>query len=66
MKSVNSFYSLASRTCIDAVDLIVRKYLLLWCFFVYWKLHFTIQSNFKIKIRSNALKKLRSKNLWKL
>ena len=25
-----SFYSLASRTRIDAVELIVRKYLLLW------------------------------------
>ena len=34
--------------------------------FVFWKLHFTVQSNFKIKISSNALTKLRSENLWKL
>ena len=34
--------------------------------FMFWKLHFTIYSNFKIKISSNALTKLQSENLWKL
>ena len=33
---------------------------------MFWKLHFTVQSNFKIKIGSNALTKLRLVNLWKL
>ena len=33
---------------------------------MFWKLHFTVQSIFKIKISSNALTKLRSQNLWKL
>ena len=33
---------------------------------MFWKLHLTVQSNFKIKISSNALTQLRSKNLWKL
>ena len=33
---------------------------------MFWKLHFTVYSNFKIEIRSNALTKLRPKNLWKL
>ena len=33
---------------------------------MFWKLHFTVKSNFKIKISSHALTKLRSKNLWKL
>ena len=33
---------------------------------MFWKLHFTVQSDFKIKISSNALTKLRSRNLWKL
>ena len=54
MKSVNTlrviyifFYSLASRTRIDAVELIVRKYCGL---FVLWKLHFAVLSSFKIKI----------------
>ena len=49
MKSVNilrviyiSFYSLASRTRIDAVELIVRKYLLLWWSFCVLKVTFTV------------------------
>ena len=33
---------------------------------MFWKLHFTVLHNFKIKIGSNALAKLRSENLWKL
>ena len=33
---------------------------------MFWKLHFKVKSNFKIEISSNALTKLRSKNLWKL
>ena len=33
---------------------------------MFWKLHFTVSSNFKIKISSNALTKLRSENLLKL
>ena len=33
---------------------------------MFWKLHFTVCFNFKIKIGSNALTKLRSENLWKL
>ena len=33
---------------------------------MFWKLYFTVKSNFKIKISSNALTKLRSENLWKL
>ena len=33
---------------------------------MFWKLHFTVKSNFKIKISSNALTKLRSENHWKL
>ena len=35
-------------------------------FFMFWKLHFTVRSNFKIKIDLNSLTKLRSENLWKL
>ena len=33
---------------------------------MFWKLHCTVQSNFEIKIGSNALTMLRSENLWKL
>ena len=33
---------------------------------MFWKLHFTVQSNFKIKIGLNALTNLQSENLWKL
>ena len=33
---------------------------------MFWKLHFTVLDNFKIKISSNALTKLRSENVWKL
>ena len=33
---------------------------------MFWKLHFTVKSNFKIKTSSNALTKLGSENLWKL
>ena len=33
---------------------------------MFWKLYFTVSSNFNIRISSNALMKLRSKNLWKL
>ena len=33
---------------------------------MFWKLHFTVQSNFKTKISSNALTKLYLENLWKL
>ena len=33
---------------------------------MFWKLHFTVYSNFKIEIGSNALTMLRSENLWKL
>ena len=33
---------------------------------MFWKLHFTVESDFKIKIGSNALTKLQSENLWKL
>ena len=33
---------------------------------MFWKLHVTVQSNFKVKIGSNAVTKLRSENLWKL
>ena len=33
---------------------------------MFWKLDFTVQSNFKIKIRPNALTKLQLENLWKL
>ena len=29
---------------------------------MFWKFHFTVLSNFKIKIRSNALMKLQSEN----
>ena len=58
-----SVYSLASRTRMDAV---VRKYILLWWSFCVLETTIYSQSNFKIKIRSNALKKLRSENLWKL
>ena len=31
-----------------------------------WKLHFIVYSNFKIKIGSYAVTKLRSENLWRL
>ena len=62
-----SIYSLASSTRFDVVELIERKYFVLYGdLFVFWKLHFTIQSDFKIKISSNALTKLRLKNFWKL
>ena len=37
-----SFYSLTSRTRNNTVEQIVKKNLLLWCFFVLWKLHFTV------------------------
>ena len=30
---------------------------------MFWKLHFTVECNFKIKVSSNALTKLRSENL---
>ena len=33
---------------------------------MFWKLHFTVQSHFKIKISSNALTKPRPENVWKL
>ena len=33
---------------------------------MFWKLHFTVYSNFKIEKGSNALTKLRSENFWKL
>ena len=33
---------------------------------MFWKLHFTVQSNFKIKISLYALTKLRSEYLWKV
>ena len=33
---------------------------------MFWKLHFTVESNFKIKISSTAPTKLRSENVWKL
>ena len=33
---------------------------------MFWKLYFTVLSNFKTKIGSNGLTKLRSENLWKL
>ena len=33
---------------------------------MFWKLYFTVESNFKMEISSNALTKLRSQNLWKL
>ena len=33
---------------------------------MFWKLHFAVLSNFKIKISSNAPTKLRSENVWKL
>ena len=33
---------------------------------MFWKLHFTVQSNFKMNIGSNALTKLRSETFWKL
>ena len=33
---------------------------------MFWKLEFTVQSNFKIKISSNVLTKLQMENLWKL
>ena len=33
---------------------------------MFCKLHFEVQSNFKLEISSNALTKLRSENLWKL
>ena len=32
---------------------------------MFWKLHFIVSPNFKIKISSNAQTKLRSENLWK-
>ena len=34
--------------------------------FVFWKLCFTVESNFKVKISSNARTKLQSENLWNL
>ena len=37
-----SFYLLASRTRIDAVELIVRKNLLHGGLFLFWKLHFAV------------------------
>ena len=61
-----SFYSLTSRTRIDVVELIVRKRFCCGGVFVLWKLHFTVQSNLKIKLNSNALTKLQLKNLWNL
>ena len=33
---------------------------------MFWKLHFIVWSNFKIKIGSYAVTKLRSENLWRL
>ena len=33
---------------------------------MFWKLHFKVKSNFKIKISSNALMKLQLENCWKL
>ena len=63
-----SFHLLASRTRNDTIELI-RLYGKIYCYgglFMFWKLHFTVQYNFKIKISSNVLTKLRSENFWKL
>ena len=57
-----SFYSLASRTRIDAVERIVRKYLLLWQSFCVLEVTFYSLILFQDK---NALTKLQSENLWK-
>ena len=57
-----SLYSLASRIRFDAVELIVRKYLLLWWSFLCFG-SYILHSNL---ISTNALTKLRFENLWKL
>ena len=44
-----SFYSLASRTRVDAVELIVRKYLLLWWSFYVLEVTFYSQIQFQDK-----------------
>ena len=33
---------------------------------MFWKLNYTVESNFKIKMGLNALTKLQSENFWKL
>ena len=50
-----SFYSLTSRTRINAVELIIRKYLLLWWSFCVLEVTY-YSHNFKIKINTNALR----------
>ena len=50
---------------IDAVELIVRKYLLLWWSFCVLEVTFYSLIKFQDKISSYALTKLRSENLWK-
>ena len=62
-----SFYSLASTTRIDAVELDRKEIFIAMVVFLCFG-SYSLPSNlvFKIKIGSNALTKLRSENLWKL
>ena len=62
-----SFYSLASTTRIDAVELDLKKIFIVMVVFLCFG-SYSLPSNlvFKIKIGLNALTKLRSENLWKL
>ena len=62
-----SFYSLASTTRIDAVELDRKKIFIAMVVFLFFG-SYSLPSNlvFKIKIGPNALTKLRSEYLWKL
>ena len=61
-----SFHSLASRTRFDAVELIVRKYLLLWWSLCVSKVTVYSLISFQDKNKIKCSTKLRLKNLWKL